>query len=97
MEQARDYNLKRYYFQGIGRYEPDAVYARGIAGLRVLAHQIQAGEFVFGPQPSSVDAAIYGFIANIYFYDIATPLRELVVSEANIVRHCEEIHAAVQG
>jgi glutathione S-transferase len=97
LEQARDYNLKRYYFQGIGRYEPEAVYARGIAGLRVLANQTPASGFVFGPQPSSVDAAIYGFIANIYFYDIATPLREVVLSQANIVRHCEEIHAAVQG
>jgi hypothetical protein len=28
--------------------------------------------------PSSIDAAIYGFVANILFYPIATPLKEFV-------------------
>jgi glutathione S-transferase len=37
LETARDYNFKRYHYQGIGRYEPEAVYARGIGDLRVLA------------------------------------------------------------
>jgi Glutathione S-transferase N-terminal domain len=30
---AREYNFRRYHFQGIGRYAPDAVYARGLADL----------------------------------------------------------------
>ncbi len=34
LETARDYNFKRYYYQGIGRYEPEAVYDRGISDLR---------------------------------------------------------------
>ena len=34
---AREYNFKRYHYQGIGRYEPEAVYARGITDLKVLA------------------------------------------------------------
>jgi Glutathione S-transferase, C-terminal domain len=33
-----------------------------------------------GEKPSSIDANIYGFIANIYFYDIETPLKQFVVS-----------------
>ena len=33
------------------------------------------------PAPTSVDAGIYGFIANIYFYDIDTPLKQFVVSQ----------------
>ena len=43
----------------------------------------------------AIDAGIYGFIANIYFYDIDTPLKQFVVAHDNIVRHCEAIHAAV--
>jgi hypothetical protein len=50
---------------------------------------------VHGATPSSIDAGIYGFIANIYFFPIATPLKAFVVSQANLVRHCEAIHAAV--
>jgi hypothetical protein len=52
---------------------------------------------VFGANPTSTDACVYGFIANIYYYDIATPLRAFVTSQPNLVRHCKAIHAAVTG
>jgi glutathione S-transferase len=97
LEQAREYNAKRYHFQGIGRYEPAAVYERGVASLRTLAHLIPAEGYLFGPRPSSIDAAIYGFVANIYFYEIETPLWAFVGAQPNVVRHCEAIHAAVAG
>ena len=45
--------------------------------------------------PTSIDAGIYGFIANIYFYDIDTPLKQFVVAHDNIVRHCRAIHETV--
>jgi len=92
---AKEYNAKRYYFQGIGRYEPDQAMARGLADLRVLANLIPAAGFVHGPKPTSIDAGIYGFIANIYFYDIETPLKQFVVTHDNVVRHCRAIHDAV--
>ena len=40
---------------------------------------------------------IYGFIANIYFYEIETPLRQFVVSHENIARYCRAIHDAVMA
>jgi glutathione S-transferase len=95
LEKAREFNTQRYYFQGIGRYEPDAAYARGIADLHVLANLVPDAGFVHGAKPSSIDAGIYGFIANIYFLDIDTPLKEFVAAHPNLVRHCTEIHAAV--
>jgi len=93
---AREYNAQRYYYQGIGRYEPDAAYARGLADLQVLANMIPAEGYVHGAKPTSVDAGIYGFIANIYFYDIETPLKQFVAASPNLVRHCISIHAAVR-
>jgi glutathione S-transferase len=92
---AKEFNAKRYYFQGIGRYEPDQAMARGLADLQVLANLIPASGYVHGPKPTSIDAAIYGFIANIYFYDIDTPLKKFVVAHENIVRHCCAVHEAV--
>ena len=94
---ARDFNFQRYHFQGIGRYAPDAAYARGLADLRVLADIIPSSGYLHGPQPTSIDAGIYGFIANIYFYEIDTPLKQFVASQANLVRHCRAIHAAIAG
>ena len=48
-----------------------------------------------GRSRPAVDAGIYGFIANIYFYPIDTPLKQFVASHANLVRHCTAIHAAI--
>jgi glutathione S-transferase len=70
---AREYNSQRYYYQGIGRFAPADVYARGLADLRVLVNLLAGNNYVHGPKPTSVDAGIYGFIANIYFYPIETP------------------------
>ncbi|PQV54711.1 hypothetical protein B0G83_101894 [Paraburkholderia sp. BL21I4N1] len=61
---ARDYNRLPYHYQGIGRYEPDQIYARGIDDPRVVADLLGVDGFVFGPRPTSVDAAIYGFVAD---------------------------------
>ena len=95
MIKAREFNAQRYYFQGIGRYAPDAAYARGLADLGVLANLVPAEGFVHGPKPTSIDAGIYGFIANIYFYDIDTPLKQFVCARPNLVRHCTSVQEAV--
>jgi Glutathione S-transferase N-terminal domain/Glutathione S-transferase, C-terminal domain len=92
---AKEFNAKRYHFQGIGRYEPDAAMARGLADLGVLARLIPPGGFLHGDKPGSIGAGIYGFIANIYFYDIDTPLKKFVASHDNIVRHCRAIQNVV--
>jgi hypothetical protein len=52
---------------------------------------------VHGEQPTAVDAGIYGFIANIYFYEIDTGLRQFVVAHDNLVRHCRAIHERVSS
>src|SRR5262249_41597539 len=93
---AREFNAQRYYYQGIGRYAPPAAYARGLADLQALSHLVPANGFVHGSSATSVDAAIYGFIANIFFYDIDTPLKQFVTAHANLVRHCTTIHAGTR-
>ena len=94
---AKEFNAKRYYFQGIGRYEPDVAYARGLADLAVLAHLVPADSYLHGPKPTSIDAAVYGFVANIHFYDIDTPLKDFVNAHRNLVSHCEAIHTTVRA
>jgi glutathione S-transferase len=94
---AQEFNARRYYYQGIGRYEPPDAYARGLADLAVLARLVPAEGYLFGPRPTSVDAGLYGFLANIYFYPIETPLKTLVAAEAQLVRHCRALHAMVGG
>jgi glutathione S-transferase len=95
LDKAREYNAQRYHFQGIGRYAPDQAYARGLADLQVLADLIPANGYVHGAKPTSIDAGIYGFVANIHFFPIPTPLKAFVTAQPNLVRHCKAIHAAI--
>ncbi|SPB15343.1 hypothetical protein NOV72_02569 [Caballeronia novacaledonica] len=88
LEGARKYNFERYRYQGIGRYEPDAAYARGIASLRAMANLLGDGPFMFGEAPASIDCALYGFVASIWFYDIDTPLKRFVATQRNLVALC---------
>src|SRR5438045_4633455 len=53
LRKAREYNFQRYQFQGIGRYEPEAAYARGLADLPVLANPLPSREYLHGEKPSS--------------------------------------------
>ncbi len=95
LEAARKYNSQRYYYQGIGRYDLPAVYDRGIADLSALGNLVPEGGYVFAPKPTSLDASIYGFVANIFFYRIETPLKAFVATHPSLVRHCNAMHAAV--
>jgi hypothetical protein len=69
--------------------------ARGLADLAAIADLIPPRSYVHGDTPTGIDAGLYGFVANIYFYDIDTPLKQFVVAHDNIVRHCRAIHEMV--
>ena len=97
LAKAQAFNRQRYYYQGIGRFDSDAVMARGVADLEALATLIPSQGYVHDETPTGIDAAIYGFIANIYFYDIDTPLKQFVAAHENVVRHCRAIHEAVSS
>ena len=89
MEAARAYNSERYRYQGIGRYEPDQAYARGLADLDALAAllEITGGSFLFGATPRSTDAGLYGFLANIQLSPIATPLKARLAALPRLGAH----------
>jgi glutathione S-transferase len=95
LRKAQEFNFQRYYYAGIGRYAPEEAYARGLADLSVLARLVPAEGYVYGARPTSIDAGIYGFIANIHFYAIDTPLKRFVAARHNLVRHCLALHQAV--
>src|ERR1700742_3855367 len=92
---AREFNAQCYHYQSIGRCAPDSGMARGVADLAALASLIPQQGYLHGDRPTAIDAGVYGFIANIYFYDIATPLKQFVAAHDGLVRHCRAIHAAV--
>ncbi len=97
METAQTYNFERYRYQGIGRFEPAEVYRKGLADLQVLGDLIGEGDFFFGDRPRGIDAAVYGFLANIYFFDIDTPLKRFIVAHDALARYVVRVHGRVMG
>jgi glutathione S-transferase len=97
LEDARAYNAKRYHYQGIGRYDPDQAYARGLADVGAMANLLGDQPFLFGQTPHSTDAGAYGFLANSWLYPIDTPLKAFIGSSGNLAAHCERLHRLVMA
>lgn len=97
MDAERRRQILRCHVQGIGRFDAMAAYGRGVDDIDMLADLVPASGFMFGPAPTSIDAAFYGSIANIHFIEIDTPLRHAVAAHPDLVRHCESVHTLISG
>jgi hypothetical protein len=92
LQWAREFNDKRYYYQGIGGFAPAAAYARGITNLHILADLIPMGSYTFGAKPTSVGAAVLWIHCQyLFFLPIKTPLKQFFDSHPNLIRHCTAI------
>ena len=93
MEAAREHNFRRYHYQGIGRFEREAVYARGLADLGALDRLLGGKRFLHrDDRPSGIDAAAYGFLANMLMYPIETPLKAFATTETGLSTYCGRLH-----
>ncbi|MCW8416707.1 glutathione S-transferase family protein [Fluoribacter dumoffii] len=79
LEQIRKYNIEKYHYQGIGRYFPKDIYQSGIDDLQAILHILEDKEFIFGSSIHTLDACCYGFLANIVYLNIETPLKEFIL------------------
>jgi len=45
------------------------LYKRGLPDLQILASVIGDNRFLFDSEPTSIDASVYGFVANLFLQD----------------------------
>lgn len=90
IDEIREYNIKKYFYQGIGRYSNDEVYNSGIADLDAINFLLADKPFIFGDTPHALDACCYGFLANILYFKIKTPLQDFI-KETNLEPYVERI------
>ncbi|QMT61477.1 glutathione S-transferase family protein [Legionella sp. PC997] len=79
LEQVRKYNLEKYHYQGIGRYSSKDIYQSGIDDLQAILYVLGDKDYLFGNKVHSLDACCYGFLANILYFEIETPLKDFVM------------------
>lgn len=78
LEKVRQYNIEKYHYQGIGRYSKEEIYQSGVADLESLVFHLDNNLFLFGEKVHSLDACCYGFLANILYFEIETPLKDFI-------------------
>jgi len=83
--------LKQIHAVGLGRLPMDEAYRRGIADIVTVTQFLGAKSFFLGERPSTIDAIAYGFLANILWYPLPSPLKQALENRGQLVKFCERV------
>lgn len=93
VENAKQKNLEKYRYHGIGRYDQKDIYQSGIDDLSAITSMLGKNDFIFGDKPHTVDAICYGFLANIFYFEIETPLKDFIKKETPLKNYVCKMRA----
>jgi glutathione S-transferase len=82
---------KKLQGHGMGKHSAAEIYAIGIADLVALSDFLSDKPFFFGAEPTSLDAAAYGLLANILMTPFDSPLKDKAQQLNNIVAYCDRM------
>ena len=90
---ARKDTQKQLQGHGMGKHSSAEIYAIGIADLVALSDFLSDQQFFFGDEPTSLDAAAYGILANILGTPFDSPLKDKAQQLNNIVAYRDRVRA----
>ncbi|MCC6750562.1 MAG: glutathione S-transferase family protein [Deltaproteobacteria bacterium] len=73
--------------QGVGRHSVPELLHLGKLDLDALAATLGDSEFLLGAAPSSVDATVFAFLANVLWSPVPTELKDHARTHANLVAY----------
>jgi len=79
--------LKAGFGQGTLRHPPSDIYALGKADFDAVAAELGDKPFLFGDQPTSVDAVVYAFTASVRAFPADSPLQRHVLAIPTLIAH----------
>lgn len=85
---------KALHGHGIGRHSASQIYAFGAQDLAALSAQLGDKSFMFGDNPTSLDATAYPVIANALVEELPGPLLDAAKSHDNFlpyVKRCQKL------
>lgn len=86
------WQIRRQIFgHGLGRHQPEEVFALARDDLDSLAVLLGDKPYFFGATPSSVDACVFGFLINTLGCPIESPIKDHALSKPNLVRYCDRV------
>jgi glutathione S-transferase len=90
---ARRGMRKEIWGHGMGRHSREEIYAIGQADITALAEFLADKPFFMGPQPSSLDASAYAFLANLLWCPLETPLKACAKAFPGLEAYCRRMKA----
>jgi len=79
--------------QGVGRHGLDEVLAQGQQGWQALSTLLGEQSYLFGDQPSSVDATLFAWVHTLTRHPFPSPLQDFVKAQPNLMAHHDRIWA----
>lgn len=83
--------LRDLHGHGIGRHTRDEIYQLGINDLKTITTILSDKPFILGSEPTSIDATVYAFLANILTTPESSPLQDYAKSKPNLVAYCQRM------
>jgi glutathione S-transferase len=85
------------YARGIARHTPEVIESKGRADIDALSAFLGDKPFLLIDRPVMADAAVFGAIAPMVYWPIATPIAQYVRTVPNIKAYCERMKAHCFG
>ena len=89
--------LRDLHGQGMGRHSPEQILRRAAQDIAAIAEHLNVKPYFMGERPTTIDATVYAFLANMWEVELDTPLKALVGKHKNLVAYCERMHGKCFG
>ena len=76
---------------GIGKFTPEEVYTFGKKDIEAVATILGDKPYLFGETPSSFDATVYSFLANLIELPVECPLNTFARDRDNLRGYCQRM------
>lgn len=78
---------------GMGRHAQDEIYAIGSADLTALADFLGDKPFFMGDHPTTVDATVFAYVANVIEVPLSYPTKEVGLGLPNLVAYTRRMRS----
>lgn len=79
--------------QGIGRHTSAEISLIGIQDLTAVSDYLGNKPYFMGDEPTTADAAVYAYVANLIDVPFKSPVRDFGLSRSNLVAYCRRMEA----
>jgi len=88
---------RQLYARGIARHTPEVIERKGRADIDAFATILGEKPFLLADRPVTADAAVFGQLAPMVYWPMATPVAQYARSVPNILAYCERMKARCFG